>query len=77
MAQSKFIDYNNDIGGAEYLRTSRADPRQITFTPQQLAALEELFPEQAVGSDAMTDAKVRHHLGQRSVIAFVRDRVAR
>ena len=75
MAQSFHIDHNNDPGGADYLRTSEADPRKITFTRQQLAALETTFPEIAVGSDAMPDAKVRHHLGQRSVIAFVRDRV--
>ena len=61
----------------DYLMTQRADPHKITFTPQQLAALETVFPEIAEGSDAMTDAKVRHHLGQRSVIAFIRNRVAR
>lgn len=77
MASANFIDHNNDIGGADYLRTERSDPRSIAFTPQQLDALENLFPEIAVGSDALSDAKVRHHLGQRSVIAFVRDRVRR
>lgn len=75
MPASFHIDHRNDIGGADYLRASEADPRKITFTRQQLDALEAMFPEQAVGSDAMPDAKVRHHLGQRSVIAFVRDRV--
>lgn len=59
----------------DYLSTQRSDPQQITFTRQQLAALETVFPEIAVGSDAMPDAKVRHHLGQRSVVAFVRSKV--
>lgn len=61
----------------DYLMTERADPRLITFTPQQLAALEAIFPEIAAGSDEMSDSKVRHHLGQRSVIAWIKDRVRR
>ncbi|CAI3971399.1 hypothetical protein VAC51_00049 [Variovorax phage VAC_51] len=75
MAQSLQVDPRTDMYMEDKLRTSAADPRSITFTKQQLEALEKIFPEQAVASDAMSDAKVRHHLGQRSVIAFVRDRV--
>lgn len=77
MAQAIHHFPGNSPGQPDYLQTERSDPRQITFTPQQLDALESIFPEMAVGSDALTDARVRHHLGQRSVIAFVRDRVRR
>lgn len=74
--QRSMTDINRDMM-PDYLSTERARPDQITFTPQQLAALETVFPEIAAGSDALTDAKVRHHLGQRSVVAFIRDRVRR
>lgn len=66
-----------DPGMPDYLMTNRAAPEQITFTPQQLELLERVFPEMAVGSDAMPDAKIRHHLGQRSVVAYIRDKVRR
>ena len=59
----------------ESLPTEQATPGRITFTRQQLDYLEAVFPEIAVGSDAMSDAKIRYHLGQRSVIAHVRGRV--
>lgn len=59
----------------DYLQTQRADPAQITFTRQQLDYLERLFPEIDAGSDAMSEAKIRHHLGQRSVIAHIKRKV--
>lgn len=61
---------------SDHLMTRRSDPHKITFTPKQLEALETVFPELS-GSEAMTEAQIRHRLGQRSVIAFIRDRVAR
>lgn len=60
-------------GVPDYLTTQRSDPQQVTFTRQQLSALETVFPE-VTGADALTEAQVRHRLGQRSVVAFIRDR---
>ena len=75
MATPRFIDHNNDIGGADYLRTERSDPRQVSFTPQQLDALEALYPEfYAINQ---TDAELRFRAGQRSVLHFIKERVRR
>lgn len=56
----------------DYLNTQRANPQEVTFTPQQLTALETLFPELHLGSDSLSEATIRHRIGQRSVVAFIR-----
>lgn len=56
----------------DYLNTQRSNPQDITFTPHQLKAIETLFPEPAEGCDSLSEAFLRHRLGQRSVVAFIR-----
>lgn len=58
----------------EYLTTNRSNPNAVTFSRVQLEALEKLFPEQHHGS-GMTEAEIRHSLGQRSVVAYIRSKV--
>ena len=59
----------------DYLMTERADPRQVSFTPQQLDALETLYPEFYALNQ--TDAELRFRAGQRSVLHFIKERVRR
>ena len=58
-----------------YLSSTESDPRKVTYTPGQLAALEKFFPEPTDGN--MTTEQLRHRVGQRSIIQFIRDRVRR
>lgn len=50
--------------------------KEVTFTQQQLALLETVFPECFANGDT-TDAQLRHFAGQRSVILFLRTRCPR
>lgn len=47
--------------------------KDVTFTRQQLAHLETVFPE-PVTSGTTTDAQLRHTAGQRSVILYLKTR---
>lgn len=76
MAKSPFLDYAS-AGFSEIGSTESSNPGQVTFTQHQLDLLEKVFPEVAAGSDSMSDASVRYCLGQRAVVAFVRDRTRR
>lgn len=53
-----------------------ASPQEIRFTPQQLAYLEQVFPEIGVEGVSLSEAEVRQRLGQRSVIHHVRQRIS-
>lgn len=77
---SKATPFSVNMPGAganlhpDYLMTQKANPNDITFTPQQLKALETMFPEVHLGSDSLSEASIRHRIGQRSVVAFIRDK---
>lgn len=56
--------------------SSARNLKDVTFTQQQLALLDTMFPEIFANADT-TDAQLRHHAGQRSVIHFIRSRTPR
>ena len=48
-------------------------PEDVPFNPQQLAALEALFPE--VARYESEDSKLHYIAGTRSVVAYVRSNI--
>lgn len=54
-------------------RTRPAQMQVVGFTRQQIELLEKDFPEVLDGS--LSDAEVRHRVGQRSVLAYIRSRL--
>ena len=57
----------------EYMVRSRDASREIGFTAQQLQHLETVFPE--ILDSSVTEATLRHRLGQRSVMAYIKSKV--
>lgn len=53
--------------------TNARSLKDVTFTKQQLAYLETVFPERCIGINE-TDAQLRLYAGQRSVILHIRSR---
>lgn len=53
--------------------TNARSLKEVTFTKQQLAYLETVFPEHCF-SGCETDAQLRHMAGQRSVLLHIRKR---
>lgn len=51
-----------------------ADSKNVRFTRQQLAYLETVFPE--VLESGLAEAELRTRLGQRIVIAHIKNRVS-
>lgn len=56
--------------------TNARSLKEVTFTQQQLALLETVFPEAVVSGDT-TDAQLRHNASQRSVLLYIRTRCPR
>lgn len=60
----------------EYQTHTRDASRDVVFSAHQVAYLETVFPE-LVHVDSHSDAQIRHRLGQRSVIAHIREKATR